>query len=281
MGAIVAPAMGAIVAAPMGKTFISPTGKTFNMELHTYKDGEALSQAAAEWITQRIEKTLAAQPRFTIALSGGNTPKRLHRLLAQSPYKDRIDWSKMHIFWGDERAVPFEDPRNNAKMAYDTLLEFVPVNPGQVHIMRTDIKPEQSAVEYEQVLHTYFDGTKTSFDLVLLGLGDNAHTLSLFPNMPVIHEEKAWVQAFWLAEQDMYRITLTKPIVNRSAAVAFLAEGASKAPALKEILQGPHNPDLYPAQVIKPVGELHWFVDEAAAKDLKADGEGFVRQDRH
>jgi 6-phosphogluconolactonase len=135
--------------------------------------------------------------------------------------------------------------------------------------MKTDRKPEQSAAAYEQLLHTYFDGTTTSFDLVLLGLGDNAHTLSLFPGKPVIHEEKAWVQAFWLEEQDMYRITLTCPIVNRSAAVAFLTEGASKAPALKEVLEGAYNPDVYPAQVIKPVGELHWFIDEAAAKELK------------
>jgi 6-phosphogluconolactonase len=250
------------------------------MEMHIYPNGEALSEAAAEWITRRIETTLAVRPRFTIALSGGNTPKRLHRLLAGPPYRDRIDWSKMHVFWGDERAVPFEDPRNNAKMAYDTLLDFVAVPPAQVHIMKTDRKPEQSAVEYEQLLHTYFDGTDTSFDLVLLGLGDNAHTLSLFPGMPVIHEEKAWVQAFWLAEQEMYRITLTRPIVNRSAAVAFLTEGASKAPALREVLKGPYDPDVYPAQVIKPVGELHWFVDEAAAAEVKADGGGFVRQDR-
>ena len=239
------------------------------MELHRYKNGEALSEAAAEWITNRIVATLSVNSRFTIALSGGNTPKRLHRLLAQAPYSDRIDWSRMHIFWGDERAVPFSDPRNNAKMAFDTLLDFVPVPPAQIHIMKTDRKPEQSAAEYECLLHDYFDGKPTSFDLVLLGLGDNAHTLSLFPGMPVIHEEKAWAQAFFLPEQDMYRITLTRPIVNKAAAIAFLTEGASKAPALKEVLEGPYNPDLYPAQVIKPVGELHWFVDEAAAADLK------------
>ena len=239
------------------------------MEKHIYKDGEALSEAAAEWITRRIEDTLARQPRFTIALSGGNTPKRLHRLLAQSPYRDRIDWSKMHIFWGDERAVPFEDPRNNAKMAYDTLLDFVSVPPAQIHIMKTDRKPEQSASEYEQLLHTYFDGGGLSFDLVLLGMGDDGHTLSLFPGMPIVHEEKAWAKAFFLPAQDMYRITLTKTIVNRSAAVAFLTEGTAKAHALKEVLEGAYNPDVYPSQEIRPVGELHWFVDEAAAAQLK------------
>jgi len=239
------------------------------MELHVYKDGDALSKAAAEWISRRIAGTLSAKPRFTIALSGGNTPKRLHRLLSQPPYRDRIDWARMHVFWGDERAVPFNDPRNNARMAFDTLLDLVPIPPGQIHIMKTDRKPEQSAAEYEQLLREYFDGAHTSFDLVLLGLGDNAHTLSLFPGEPVVHEEKAWAKAFFLREQDMYRITLTRPIVNKAAAVLFLTEGASKAPALKEVLEGDYNPDLYPAQVIKPVGELLWFVDEAAAAELK------------
>src|SRR6185437_13533896 len=169
--------------------------KRIAMELHVYKDGDALSKAAAEWISRRIAGTLSAKPRFTIALSGGNTPKRLHRLLSQPPYRDRIDWARMHVFWGDERAVPFNDPRNNARMAFDTLLDLVPIPPGQIHIMKTDRNPEQSAAEYEQLLHEYFDGAQTSFDLVLLGLGDNAHTLSLFPGEPVVHEEKAWAKA--------------------------------------------------------------------------------------
>ncbi|WP_431212574.1 6-phosphogluconolactonase [Puia sp. P3] len=123
--------------------------------------------------------------RFTIALSGGSTPRALHKLLAAAPYKDQIDWSKMHIFWGDERAVPFEDDRNNAKMAYETLLNFVTVPASQIHVMRTDIGPDESAAEYEKILHQYFDsipGAATlpnSFDLVLLGMGDDGHTLSL------------------------------------------------------------------------------------------------------
>jgi len=239
------------------------------MELHVLKDGEALSQAAAKFIAGHIAATLKKQERYTIALSGGSTPKRLHQILAQSPYKDEIDWSKLHVFWGDERAVPFKDDRNNAKMAYDTLLDFVPVPAEQIHVMRTDISAEQSAVEYEKILHRYFDNTATSFDLVLLGMGDDGHTLSLFPGQPVIHEEKLWATSFWLQAQDMSRITLTKTIVNRSACVMFLTAGSAKAHALKEVLKGASNPDLYPSQVIKPVGELHWFVDEAAAAGLK------------
>ena len=239
------------------------------MELHEYKDAESLSVDAAKWIADRITTTLKTKDRFTIALSGGSTPKRLHELLAQAPYKETLDWSSLHIFWGDERAVPFEDSRNNAKMAYDTLLDFVPVPASQIHVMRTDIAPEQSAAEYEKILHDYFDHTPYSFDLVLLGMGDDGHTLSLFPGMPIVHEEKAWAKSFWLQAQDMSRITLTKTIVNKSACAAFLTAGTAKAHALKEVLHGAYNPDLYPSQEIKPAGELHWFVDEAAAAGLK------------
>src|SRR5882762_4535370 len=228
------------------------------MELHVFKDAEALSNAVAKWIADIITETLKKKDRFTIALSGGSTPERLHKILAASPYKEQIDWTRMHIFWGDERAVPFEDSRNNAKMAYDTLLDLVSVPAAQIHVMRTDIPPEQSAAEYEKILHQYFDRTATSFDLVLLGMGDDGHTLSLFPGTAVIHEEKAWVTSFFLEAQDMQRITLTRPIVNRAARIAFLTTGAKKAHALKEVLKGTYNPDLYPSQTIMPqAGELN------------------------
>ncbi len=255
------------------------------MQLHIYKDSQELSYAVSDWITAQIADTLKKQDRFTIALSGGSTPKVLHKILAASPYKEKIDWTKLHVFWGDERAVPFEDDRNNAKMAYETLLDKVPVPASQIHVMRTDIPPEQSAVEYGEILYRYFplliDPAKhaqlsadpsppTSFDLVLLGMGDDGHTLSLFPGTEAVHEEKAWAIAYFLKAQDMYRITLTKTIVNKSARVAFLTTGSGKAHALKEVLKGAYNPDLYPSQEIKPTnGELHWFVDEAAAAGLK------------
>ena len=239
------------------------------MELHKFKDAEALSEAVAKWIADIIAATLKKQARFTIALSGGSTPERLHKILAASPYKEQIDWSKLHIFWGDERAVPFEDSRNNAKMAYDTLLNFVPVPAAQIHVMRTDIPPDESAGAYEKILHEYFGETGPSFDLVLLGMGDDGHTLSLFPGTAVVHEEKVWATSFFLKAQDMHRITLTRPIVNRSARIAFLTTGPKKAHALKEVLKGKYNPDQYPSQTIMPLaGELHWFVDEAAAAEL-------------
>jgi len=241
------------------------------IELHIYENPELLSIAAAKWISDLIATTLKKQDRFTIALSGGNTPKKLLHLLAAAPYKEQIDWSKLHVFWGDERAVPFDDDRNNARMAYETLLNFVPVPQPQIHIMRTDISPEQSAVEYEKILHRYFPLNNVfSFDLVLLGMGGDGHTLSLFPGTAVVHEEKAWVSSFFLKAQNMYRITLTKPIVNQSANVAFLVTGADKAHALEEVLHGNYNPDLYPSQLIQPEnGKLHWFLDKDAASLLR------------
>jgi len=240
------------------------------MELHIYKDADELSHAVAKWIADAIASTLKKSGRFTIALSGGSTPKLLHKILAAPPYKDLIDWSKLHIFWGDERDVPFTDDRNNAKMAYDTLLNFVMVPPSQIHVMRTDIPAEESAAEYEKTLHEYFDNSPNSFDLVLLGMGDDGHTLSLFPGTAAVHEEKAWTIAYYLKAQDMSRITLTKTIVNKAARIAFMTTGTGKAHALKEVQQGVYNPDLYPSQEIRPVaGELHWFVDQAAAAGLK------------
>ncbi len=240
------------------------------MKLHIYKSPEDLSIAVAEWVTDYIQSVLAKNNRFTIALSGGSTPQKLHTLLAASPYKEKINWTKMHIFWGDERAVSFTDDRNNAKMAYDTLLNHLAVPAEQIHVMRTDIDPEAAAAAYEKILHSYFDETDTSFDLVLLGMGDDGHTLSLFPGTEIVHEKTAWTKAFFLQAQDMYRISLTAPIVNKSASVAFLAAGKNKSKTLEQVLEGAIQPDLYPSQLIKPVnGELHWFVDEAAASDLR------------
>nr|WP_295933347.1 6-phosphogluconolactonase [uncultured Dyadobacter sp.] len=236
------------------------------MELHIEKDVKALSASLAEWINNYIQQTLTRQDRFTFVLSGGSTPKALYALLAESPYKESIPWEKLHFFWGDERAVPFEDSRNNARMCYDELLDKVPVKAENIHIMRTDISPEESAAEYEELVKKYFEGSETTFDFVLLGMGDDGHTLSLFPGTEVIQEQNALATSFFLQAQDMYRITLTAPVVNDAACVAFLAAGAGKAEVLKQVLKGDKNVDLYPSQIIRPEkGQLHWFVDEAAA----------------
>jgi 6-phosphogluconolactonase len=253
------------------------------MQLHILKDINELSTTVADWVIAYINDVLQKQDRFTIVLSGGSTPKKLNELLASEKYRNKIDWSKVHIFWGDERFVPLADERNNAKMAFDTLLNHVPVLAENIHVMQTEnITPEAAAKAYEQILKEYFfeDGSdkiqtannySQTFDLVLLGMGDDGHTLSLFPGKTsVIHVAKRSCISLWLESQEMYRITLTHAIVNRAKQIAFLVNGTGKAKALREVLQGAHHPDLYPAQIIKPVkGELHWFVDEAAAMTLE------------
>lgn len=250
------------------------------MQLHISPNTDQLSISVADWMVDFINKTLQTQQRFTLVLSGGSTPKKLNAVLSSDNYKNKIDWSKVHIFFGDERFVPLNDERSNAKLAFDTLLNHVPVAAENIHIMQTEnITPEDSAKAYEVVLKEYFPEAAgnepqtanrklQTFDLVLLGMGDDGHTLSLFPGKTeVIHETEKWCTSLWLEAQDMFRITLTHPVVNNAVCIAFLATGNGKATVLKEVLKGAYNPDLYPSQIIKPLsGGLHWFLDEAAAE---------------
>ncbi|MBE7172300.1 MAG: 6-phosphogluconolactonase [Williamsia sp.] len=239
------------------------------MHIYTYNNPDELSYAVADWMINQISETVKKTGRFTIALSGGSTPQRLYSILATEPYSQKIDWSKLHIFYGDERVVPFEDTRNNAKMSYDTLLNHVPVPASQIHIMKTDIGPEEAARQYEAILHEYFDHSGTTFDLTLLGMGDDGHTLSVFPGSELVDDKAGWARAIWVPAQDMYRITLTPELVNKSAVVAFLTTGANKSAPLKQVIKGAPNPHQYPSQLIKPTnGELYWFVDKEAAKEL-------------
>ena len=244
------------------------------MELIIKKNPTELAKGAAEFITKRIIDVLKTQDRFTIALSGGSTPKALHELLAKPPFVEQIPWAQLHIFWGDERYVPIDDEQSNAGMAYDTLLGHVYTPEDQIHTWRTDLEPDEAAADYDRVLHTYFSeadeaSPDPTFDLVLLGMGDDGHTLSLFPGTEVIHEKKAWTKAYFLTQQTMFRLTLTAPIVNRASCVLFLVAGPKKADSLREVLEGAYNPDKYPSQEIKPEpGELVWMVDEKAAEKL-------------
>ena len=251
------------------------------MQLHISPNIDQLSISVADWMVTCINETLQKQDSFTLVLSGGSTPKKLNALLASDTYKNKIDWSKVHIFFGDERFVPLNDERSNAKLAYDTLLNHVNVAAENIHVMPTEnISPEDAAKAYEAILKRYFpsvngqwsmvNGQPQTFDLIFLGMGDDGHTLSLFPGKTeVIHETEKLCTSLWLEAQDMYRITLTHPIVNNAAKIAFLVNGSGKAKALYQVLKGEYNPDLYPSQIINPLnGELHWFVDEAASENL-------------
>jgi|SRR5690348_2920073 6-phosphogluconolactonase len=239
------------------------------MELKIYKNNEILAHAMATWMCELINSTLQEQEYFTLALSGGETPKTLYKVLSTS-FREKVDWKRIQVFWGDERVVPYTDDRNNAKMAQDILLDYVDVPATQIHRMRTDIEPVFSAKEYEKILHTFFDHTSKSFDLVLLGMGNDGHTLSLFPHSLLIEEPtEKWVSSVYNISQQMYRITLTPAIVNRAGKIAFMVDGPQKSHVLSEVIHGKYVPGLLPAQIIKPAGgELYWFLDEEVAKEL-------------
>jgi 6-phosphogluconolactonase len=239
------------------------------MKLHIFKNKEEMSDHLVQWICDVITESLKTQEFFSLVLSGGETPKLLFKKLASAKFTEQINWKRIHIFWADERVVPFTDDRNNAKIAHELLINHIDIPSEQVHIMRTDIEPNFSVDEYRKLLHTFFDHTPKSFDLVLLGMGDDGHTLSLFPGSPLIEEHRHWVNAVFVKEQEMYRITLMPLLVNKASKIAFMVDGANKAAVLKEVLEGEYMPTKLPSQIIKPAdGELHWFLDEAAAKNL-------------
>lgn len=244
------------------------------MKLHLSKNLYDLSNDVAVSIIQIVNEVLKIKGCFSLVLSGGSTPIELYTLLASDAFKEKIDWKKIHIFFGDERFVSLHDERNNARMAFSSLLNHVDIPASQVHIIHTEYTtPELSATAYEKTIRNFFSFTNErieGFDLVLLGLGSNAHTLSLFPGQDaVIHESQKWCISTWVEEQHEYRITLTPPLINLSTQIYFMVSGKDKAPAMQEILKGKYQPELYPAQIINPAnGELHWFADENAASLL-------------
>lgn len=226
------------------------------------KDLEALARRVAGWITDLAANS---HDRFTVGLSGGSTPRRLYQLLAESPFRERLPWERVHWFWGDERFVPWDDPASNYGMARAALLARAPVPPGNIHPVDTTGTPDEAARRYEGVLKSYYgsaslDPHKPLFDVQLLGLGEDGHTASLIPGSSALDEHDRWaVEVVGLRPEP--RITLTFPVLDSGRHVAFLAAGDSK----REILAGALSGDqALPAARVSPVGELTWFVDEAA-----------------
>ena len=242
--------------------------------IRIFNDLEGLSQAAAELFTELAGDAIAQHGRFSVALSGGNTPRRLHELLASKPYRDQIPWQSVHVFWGDERCVPPDDPRSNFRMARETLLNLVPIPSENIHPMRGELPPNEAAIQYEAQLRAFFGNQMPVFNLILLGLGDNAHTASLFPHTSVLMETKRWVSEVYVPELDMDRITLTAPVINNAEEVVFLVSGTGKALALQQVTEGAYHPQEYPAQLIRP-NDRHpiWLVDKAASHKLAVPAE--------
>jgi 6-phosphogluconolactonase len=232
-------------------------------------DPEALAEAAARLVVEHAQTAIDARGRVSIALSGGSTPRELHRRLASPPLIDQVDWSRVHIFFGDERCVPPADENSNFRMAEETLLGRVPVPRAQVHRMHGERPPQEAAADYERELATFFGDDPPRLDIVLLGMGDNGHTASLFPGLKAVHEHERWVVAEYVPEVGMWRITLTPVVLNLAGETVFLVAGAAKADMLREVLEGPYEPDRKPAQAIRPTpGEVTWLVDAAAAAKL-------------
>jgi 6-phosphogluconolactonase len=237
-------------------------------KLYIYKNEKETCNAFAEWFAELVKKTLSEQDTFNVAFSGGDTPKLFYKILA-SDYSKKIDWSKIHVFWGDEKFISSSTDISNAELAQKTLFDHVPVSKEQIHVIRTDISPEESAGEYEKLLHQYFDNKSTTFDLAILGMGKNGNTLSLFPGNDENNERTAWVIPVYHKEEDVYRITLTSTVINASNETAFLITGKNKQDAVQHALKGKYDPAKYPAQLIQTVHKpVHWFLDEGAAGKL-------------
>ena len=232
--------------------------------IHIFESPQELARAAAEVFVEEAAKSVQEKGSFTVALAGGSTPKALYELLA-TEYRDALDWNGVHVFFGDERTVPPEDEDSNYHMAQHALLSRVPV--GSVHRMRGELDPREAAALHEEELRAFF-GDVPCFDLVLLGIGEDGHTASLFPRTPALDVRDRWVVENPVERLGTTRITLTVPAINAARKAAFLVAGEGKAVALREILEGDADPHDYPAKLIHPPDGPDWFVDRAAAKPL-------------
>ena len=239
------------------------------MPLHVHPTIETTLHALADYFVARAAEAVATRGRFAVALSGGSSPKKLYELLASPTYRDQIAWTNAFFFFGDERNVPRTDPQSNYLMAKTALLAPMGIADDHVFALNTDLPPAEAATAYTKEINDFFSPKPARFDLVLLGLGNNSHTASLFPHTEVLHVTTAEVRAVFVPEVAMYRLTFTAPLINQARAVAFLVFGADKAAAVRRVRQGPRNTEEFPAQLITPsTGERHWFLDETAAADL-------------
>ncbi len=240
--------------------------------LHVFPDKPSFVDGSADFIADLAARALAERGRFIIALSGGGTPEPIYARLASPDYRDRMAWEKVHIFFGDERCVPPDDARSNYRMVREAWLDHSPIPAANIHRIRAEDDPALEALRYEQdIAGLYRSARLPAFDLVLLGMGENGHTASLFPGTAVLRETVRWVVAQYVEVMTAWRVTFTVPLINAARHVAFLAEGAGKAQMLRNVLEGPYQPDVWPSQLIQPVsGELHWLVDAAAAANIGA-----------
>lgn len=236
-------------------------------------DAEALAREAAALVINTLHVAVTTRGVASVALSGGSTPKRMGELFVEEPYVSQMPWPSIQFFWGDERTVPLSSEESNAGVAMRTFFNQVPDNPARVHPWQTESNPDTAAANYQALLGELLpveDGYPR-FDLVLLGMGDDGHTASLFPHTPALNETERWAVANPVEKLNTVRLTLTAPVINNARMVVFLVGGANKAERLIEVIDGPADPDRLPSQMIQPHnGRLIWLLDEAAAAGIMA-----------
>lgn len=236
-------------------------------------DAEALAREAAALVINTLHVAVTTRGVASVALSGGSTPKRMGQLFVDEPYVSQMPWPSIEFFWGDERTVPLSSDESNAGVAMRTFLDQVPENPARVHPWQTDTDPETAAANYQALLGELLpvENGSPRFDLILLGMGDDGHTASLFPYTPGLRETERWAIANPVPQLDTVRLTLTEPAINNARMAVFLIAGAGKAGRLTEVIDGPPDPDRLPSQRIQPHnGRLIWLLDEAAAAGILA-----------
>lgn len=242
-------------------------------EIRIVADAQALALDAVQEFVQQASHAIREKGRFTVALAGGSTPKTLYTLLAQEPFRAQVVWEQVYFFWGDERHVPPDDSASNYRMAHDAMLSHLPMPQAHIHRIKGETpNAAQAAAQYEHVLRGHFRLEADQIpclDLILLGLGTDGHTASLFSGTEAIHETTHLVIAPWVETLGAYRITVTPPVLNHAAQVMFLVSGMDKAATVKHVLKGDYRPEQYPAQVVRPVqGRLLWLLDREAASAL-------------
>lgn len=234
--------------------------------IKTYPDADALARESAYHFIECANEAIAERDRFIVALAGGSTPLAVYQTLATVELVPRIDWEKVHIFWGDERCVAPTHEDSNYRMSFDGMLRHLPIPVKQIYRMEGELEPKDAAKAYENRLKQFFQQKTPQFDLILLGLGNDGHTASLFPETKALTETKRWVMANYVRKISSWRLTMTARLINQAANVTFLVSGEGKAEALQRVLAGRYTPEEFPAQMIRPErGQLYWFLDRPAA----------------
>ncbi|MDY6846782.1 MAG: 6-phosphogluconolactonase [Chloroflexota bacterium] len=240
-----------------------------NKHIKIFSNLDDLSQAAAEYFISLAAKSIRKRGYFSVALSGGGTPKPLYKALGSPDQQSRLDWKNIHLFWGDERCVPPEHPDSNYRMVREEMLSNITIAAENINRVPAELEAHKAAFSYEEKLRGFFQGEWPRFDLVLLGMGDDGHTASLFPHSAGLNEEQRWFIANYAPEPDTWRLTLTKNAINAARHIAVIVAGDSKAEVLADVLEGVYQPDVTPIQLIGPKnGHMIWFLDQAAAKKL-------------